>query len=446
MVPFGPEFYIKNKFMLSQLEKYLNNSVYQTIWVAYSGGLDSTVLLHLTKCYLDKSNNHISLNAIHINHQLSKNAADWEKHTKSICDTLNVPLIIKRINKKPKPKDSIEAWARKQRYKIFLEICDNKNTAILLGHQKNDQAETFILNAIRGSGLQGLSGIPVTRKLGNLDIIRPFLNIEREQLLSYAQNKNLKWIEDESNQFDIFDRNFLRNKIIPELQQRWPRVNYTLARTASFCSESQYLLQEYLDNDLQALQVNQFNIYKLDGLKLEKLNPTKRKLIVKRWLEKTYQINLASQELELLNKHICSSDSGWEYQLKALFIIRKYHNQLSIDKVNTNENLEKHFFYHWKKQTKQLRIKELNINLTKEKLLAFGINEILLDSGKLTLRSRQGKDTCKPIGRKKSNKLKIIFQEMSIPPWDRQSIIIICLKDKPEKIVAVWPYFQCELK
>jgi len=224
------------------LEQIIQKST--TIWIAYSGGLDSQVLLHL--CVQSKYMNKIK--AIHIHHGLSKNADQWVEHCKETCQNLKIPLIIKYIQINEIKRKSLEELARHKRYEIFEELLE-ENDVLLMAHHADDQAETFLLRALRGSGIEGLSAIPQQRKLGKGILYRPLLNFSRMELQKYAHENNLKWIEDESNQCEKFDRNFLRKQIIPILKNRWKGLEKTLCRTAHIQTETAQLLLEHAQQD-----------------------------------------------------------------------------------------------------------------------------------------------------------------------------------------------------
>jgi tRNA(Ile)-lysidine synthase len=238
------------------------------ICVAFSGGLDSTVLLDAAD-QICKQNN-IALSAIHVNHSISTNANAWQRHCEKQCEQRGIALYSQTVVIKKLPQKSMEAEARDARYRIFDQHAqaqtqlsqargtqhkqngDNKANSsvkrlILLAHHQDDQAETFLLQLKRGAGLQGLSAMATlhTRSCG-AQYLRPFLGIARAQLTDYAKQQNLQWIEDESNQDERYDRNFLRQQILPLLVERWPSINTTICRSAFNCAQAEAVNNEYM--------------------------------------------------------------------------------------------------------------------------------------------------------------------------------------------------------
>ena len=154
-----------------------------------------------------------------MNHGLSQNALLWEDHCKNQANIWGLKLNIEHINDSKPSGESIEAWARRVRYKIFANYIQDKDI-FLTAHHMNDQAETFLLNCLRGSGVRGMRSMPQIKKFAKGKLIRPLLNFSRADLESWVLSNNLKHIEDDSNLDNKFDRNFLRNEIIPKLQDR----------------------------------------------------------------------------------------------------------------------------------------------------------------------------------------------------------------------------------
>lgn len=218
--------------------------------VGFSGGLDSTVLLHLL-CRYTKANPQKTFSCVHVNHGLSANAHIWQTHCVDVCGKLLVPIEVLSVNLDS--KGNLEQQAREARYSAIEEHIDGAGT-LFLGHHQNDQVETFMLRLKRGAGPTGLSGMTQLSEIRNVYRFRPLLNIQRSALEDYAREHKLQWIEDESNQDDQFDRNFLRNQIIPKLEDRWPQFLGQVARSANFCREQQQLIDEvahtYLANVL----------------------------------------------------------------------------------------------------------------------------------------------------------------------------------------------------
>ncbi len=201
--------------------------------VAFSGGMDSSVLLHALVAYFSSS---ISIVALHVNHGISSNAERWEQHCQSFCDTLNIPLIKHSVSLTHRA--NLENEARQARYEVFRHYL-LKNDALLLGHHALDQVETLFLNLMRGSGISGLAAMPAVASIGEGQMYRPFLHHNKETLEAYANEHQISYIEDESNADIRFNRNYIRHELLPVLRQRWPALQETLLRTVSHCQEAE---------------------------------------------------------------------------------------------------------------------------------------------------------------------------------------------------------------
>ncbi|CAG0910664.1 unnamed protein product, partial [Cyprideis torosa] len=171
-----------------------------------------------------------SLHAIHINHQLHADSLQWQKHCEQICLEWDVPLVAVAVEVAKETGKGLEAAAREARYDVFAEHLA-PDDLLLLAHHENDQVETLLLNLFRGSGIDGLAGMPRERTAGRATLFRPLLEVSREQLEYYAKTMGLKWMEDPSNASQQFDRNFLRHSVLPLIEQRFPSAIRAMARS-----------------------------------------------------------------------------------------------------------------------------------------------------------------------------------------------------------------------
>ncbi|MGY2259205.1 tRNA lysidine(34) synthetase TilS [Pseudomonas sp. SDO55104_S430] len=256
-----------------------------TTWrIAFSGGLDSTVLLHLL-AHLSKTESLPALSAIHVHHGLQAAADAWPQHCQSVCDGLGVPLQIVRVQ--VRSGASLERAAREARYAAFIEATQN-NDVLLTGQHRDDQAETLLFRLLRGAGVRGLSGMPRQRALGRGHLLRPLLDVSRTELEAYAAEHRLSWIEDPSNQDHQFSRNYLRHQVFPALNSRWPQAMATMARSAEHLHEAQGLLDELAQIDLsQARTQSEFDWLGLPSLELaslEKLSAARQRNALGHWL------------------------------------------------------------------------------------------------------------------------------------------------------------------
>ena len=257
-----------------------------TTWrIAFSGGLDSTVLLHLL-VHLAKTDSLPALSAIHVHHGLQAAADAWPDHCQSVCDAQGVSLQVVRVQ--VQPGASIERAARDARYAAFIEATQ-ANEVLMTAQHRDDQAETLLFRLLRGAGVRGLSGMPSERPLGRGHLLRPLLNVTRAELEAYATEHQLSWIEDPSNQDHQFSRNYLRHQVFPVLTARWPQAVATMARSAAHLSEAQGLLDELAQIDLaHASTASDFDWLGLPSLELallEKLSDARQRNALSHWLK-----------------------------------------------------------------------------------------------------------------------------------------------------------------
>lgn len=205
------------------------------VWVAFSGGLDSTLLLHTAHRCFDGD-----IAALHINHQLQPNAGDCEAHCRAVCRELGVELVVEAVDVGAINGVSLEESARNERYRVFEKRL-GPGEALLMAHHGDDQAETVLFRLVRGTGVAGLAGMPVQRPLGEGFLLRPLLAFDREQLSRWAARLGLQWVDDPSNDDQSFDRNFLRHTILKPLKLRWPTLLQRLSHTVEACRESDQL-------------------------------------------------------------------------------------------------------------------------------------------------------------------------------------------------------------
>ncbi len=216
------------------------------VWVAFSGGLDSTLLLHLTHDFL-RQRRRASPLAIHVNHQLQANSAETEAFCQQTCRRLGLSLTVETVDvpvrEHPHTRTGgLEQAARWLRYQAFRRVLQ-PGDLLLMAHHGDDQAETVLFRVIRGSGPTGLAGMPERRRVGSGELFRPFLSFTRDQLRAWAKDAGLRWVDDPSNRDERFDRNFLRHRILPALRERWPHVSEQLRQASAQCREGEQLTE-----------------------------------------------------------------------------------------------------------------------------------------------------------------------------------------------------------
>lgn len=216
--------------------------------IAFSGGLDSSVLLHLLADWA-RYEQLPPLSAIHVHHGLQSAADTWPEHCAQVCARLGIALDIVRVQ--VAPGASLEQAARNARYQAFTTRL-GPGEVLLSAQHRDDQAETLLFRLLRGAGVRGLAAMPASRSLGQGHLIRPLLDCSRAELQAYAQSHGLAWIEDPSNADERFSRNFLRRQVMPLLVERWPQASSSMVRSAGHLSEAQQLLDELAEIDLAA--------------------------------------------------------------------------------------------------------------------------------------------------------------------------------------------------
>lgn len=285
--------------------------------VAYSGGLDSHVLLDALVCaFSDQPRYEIS--ALHIHHGISQYAEQWAQHCAAVCKSLQTPLTILRVDGKAKNGQSPEESARHARFSAFKHFLQPGH-ALLLGHHQADQAETILLRLFRGSGPLGLGGMLAKNRLGQGELIRPLLNITKQEMRQYAKHRNLQWIEDDSNLNNRFDRNYLRNAILPLLRSRWSRIDRSISRSGELCLETLKAQWQLAEQDIEniAFTENAEDVQaRLSVSQLLKLDPVRRRAVLRLWLHRLGLALPSFDHLLRIDREILQAKAGSKPRLK----------------------------------------------------------------------------------------------------------------------------------
>ncbi len=431
---------LKPDQVFAQLKRYQDElQGAKRLYVGYSGGLDSHVLLHaLVSCYPRST-----ITAIHVNHGLSEQADDWQAHCQSVCNDLQIPLVCRRVEIVKQGKDataSLEAAARRARYRQF-ETLLGADDVLLLAHHMTDQAETVLFRLLRGAGVKGLSAMSDRRNVGAAKALRPLLSLTRSVLQSYADVNQLQWVEDSSNQNVQYDRNFIRHQIMPLMTQRWPQSETVIARAADHCREAQYLVDQLARSDLATMAVqavfdkpwlaNVIASLSLDKLLL--LDDIRVKNVLRYWINSCASRLPSTEQLNSIVKTCCTQAAG-----AAPFITfagiecRSYQGRLyllrslpSIDPTLTvnSDGCQ-------------------SIDLPGNGRLAFSrtLGEgIKFGAGQqLEICYRSGGERCCPEGRAHSQKLKKLLQEYGVEPWVRHRIPVLYVDGVIASVIGLW--------
>jgi tRNA(Ile)-lysidine synthase len=405
----------------------------KSMTVALSGGLDSVVLLHLL--HQIQKTHHFTLKASHVHHGLSKNADKWVKFCEKLCIKLSVPLDVNYIQLPQKKSLGIEGEARRLRYEKLLK---SKTDLVVLAHHEDDQAETFLLQLIRGAGVKGLSSMAHFDDRRRL--WRPLLNTSRIEIESYAKKHQLKWIEDESNLNTDFDRNFIRSKVLPILKNRYTHIIKVISRSSAHLAEAQNLLDDLAKLDLKSYLKSDNYKHKLQVKTLDKLSNSRAKNILRYWLEINDQLMPSKDLLDELLKQVLTAkkDATIKIQLSKDFEIRRYKDDIYI--VKKNKNKEKNYAIIWQGEPEILLPNGAQLNFKKVK--GRGINFKFLDHQKLKIRNRQGGEFFKPDSKRRTKKIKQLLQESDVPPWEREFFPMIFIGNE----LAAVPNFGIDQK
>jgi tRNA(Ile)-lysidine synthase len=271
------------------------------VWVGFSGGVDSHVLLHALATQLSLLQKQ-KLVVLHVHHGLSVNADHWLKHCELICDHLGVSFVAERVQLKPQA--SLEDAARNARYEAFQKHMRGRDV-ILLAHHAGDQVETVLFRLLRGTGGKGLLGIPQARGIGEEDarLIRPLLVISKEDIEDYAQQHQLSWIDDESNGDERFARNFLRHRVVPMLKQRFPKMEQNIASSARRIATDYAMLAQFAQQQLDAW-CNEFGGLDLSYIMVKS---TDERLFWWRHFLATKNVSLPHAQLESIDRMFAST-------------------------------------------------------------------------------------------------------------------------------------------
>jgi tRNA(Ile)-lysidine synthase len=370
-----------------------------------------------------------------VHHGLSKNADKWVKFCEKLCTKLSISLDVNYIQLPQKKSLGIEGEARRLRYEKLLQ---SKTDLVVLAHHEDDQAETFLLQLIRGAGVKGLSSMAHfddSRRLW-----RPLLNVSRIDIESYAKKHKLKWIEDESNLNIDFDRNFIRSKVLPILKNRFNHIIKVISRSSTHLAEAQHLLDDLAKLDLKNLLKSSNYKHKLQVKTLDQLSNYRAKNVLRYWLELNDQLMPSKDLLDELLRQVLTAkkDATMKIHLSKDFEIRRYKDEIYI--VPKNHKNLKNYEIIWKGEPEILLPNGTQLNFKKVK--GRGINFKFLDNQKLKIRNRKGGEFFKPDSKRPTKKIKQLLQESDLPPWEREFFPMIFLGDE----LACVPNFGIDQK
>ena len=397
-------------------------------WVAYSGGLDSQVLLYALSRIIPKKR----LRVIHVNHGWHVDSIKWANICQHTCKKLGIYCEIVPVDAHPKSGESPEAYAREARYGAMAKRIP-AGDYLLTAHHRNDQAETLLLQLLRGAGLKGLASMPFCQTFAKAYLMRPLLDFTRTELYGYAQEHQLTWVEDDSNMDLRFNRNFIRHQVLPLIQQRWPQADKTIARAAANLAEAHSLLDEVAHQDWSIARGPATNILIISSLM--KLSAMRRSNVLRYWLKQLH-FSLPSQkqfqqiDVLLKSRMDASPRVNW-----GNIQLRRYRDCLYALNLIETEKLFKVGRTVWK-LSEIVTLPTLD-QLTSKQVLGTGLNHSLLKEQQVEVAFRQGGERFYASNHQGSHPLKKLFQEWGVPPWQRNKLPLIYYQ---EELIAVAGY------
>lgn len=393
--------------------------------VAYSGGVDSTALLHAMRAFAARHG--YELRAVHVNHGLQPAARDFERHCAEVCREWGIPLERMRREEEPDPGSGPEARAREIRYKALRRHA-RRGTAILLAHNRDDQAETLLLQLLRGAGVAGTAGMPLCRDWGDGKLVRPLLDVSREEIEDYARAHRLAFVEDPSNLDPAIERNFLRREVLPLLEGRWPSASRTLSRSARHHAHAARLLRERAEEDLGGADTIPVEF-------LASLSEDRQANLLRFWIARQGFAIPSERRLGrwLRTVHAAGADRVPEETFEG-YRMHRWRGRLHL--VPRLPALPEEARWRWRRG-EVLALPELGLDLRWESLQEQLGEEVGTD---LEVRLRAGGERCRPEGRQHRHALKKLLQEAGVPPWRRGRIPLVY---QHAKLRLVWGHFAC---
>jgi tRNA(Ile)-lysidine synthase len=401
-------------------------------WVAFSGGVDSHVLLDLLAEHRRQLSG--SLAAVHVDHQIQQCSGDWAVHCRAVCEQLNVKFHLLRVEGKARRGESPEAAARAARYRVLAEWLPNEAVLITAQH-RDDQAETLLLQLFRGAGPRGLAAMPAESPLGRGRLLRPLLRVSREAIVSYARQRGLRWIEDPSNNDTRYDRNLLRQRIMPRLTQHWPGLTTVLSRAADHQADQLELAEDLAELDYRGCRAGSGRV---SQSALQQLSPPRQRNVLRYWLAQA-GLPLPSRALlerirvELL---LGRSDARPVVHWPGAEV-RRFR-----DRLYCMAPLPRHHagdVYRWDCR-QALKLPRVGGVLSATAVPGDGLWLPDQDTV-LEVRFRQGGESLRPAGRRHHHRLKKLFQEWGVPEWERNRVPLVY---RHEQLLAVAGFCVCE--
>jgi tRNA(Ile)-lysidine synthase len=396
----------------------------KTWWLAYSGGVDSQVLLHLL------APSGLDIRAVYIDHGLQPESRQWAEHCRNSCQQLGVPFQAISVDARASAGESPEAAARRARYRALAERLQADH-CLLTAQHRDDQAETLLLQLLRGAGAAGLAAMPHYGRFAGGWHMRPLLGFSRREIVEYATRHALSWVEDPSNQSLQYDRNYLRHQVLPLIQQRWPAVQRTLAGTAEQQAENSHLLEQLAELDYQQLADSAPGL-PINGL--AQLEEARLRNLLRYWI-RCQGHPLPSRKVlrQVLQQMFSPRQDATPTVCWAGSELHRYRGRLFLVHASHHDDSQQ---WPWDGR-RPLPLVSLGQNLVLTPTGSEGLRRDLLGQS-LRVCFRQGGERLKPAGRDAHHDLKHLFQEAGVPPWMRAKIPLLYRDDELVAVVGYW--------
>jgi tRNA(Ile)-lysidine synthase len=401
--------------------------------VAFSGGLDSTVLAHA----LSKSRRQFAqLRLLHVDHRLQAASADWARHCECMANRWRVPITRLNASVPKKKGESPEAAAREARYALLAAALEPGEVLVTAQHQ-DDQAETLLLQLFRGAGVAGLAAMPAIAPFAAGRIARPLLNESRAELAKYAKAHRLEHIEDPSNLETRFARNYLRHKVMPVIREKWPSVESSLARSARYMGEALRLLDATAHEDLvRVMDGGGLNVAALRTLAVPRRRNALRVFVAAAGVDPPSSAKMMEIAGSLL---VARADAQPEVRWPGC-VIRRRAGRLELEVTSHPsiagklENVQKS--WRWKEE------REFIVNGAGDRLSfvadSAGPIDLELLPDALDLRPRQGGETLRPAAGARLQSLKKLLQSARVSLEDRARLPLLFAGEGPKgRLIAV---------
>ncbi|RJQ47886.1 MAG: tRNA lysidine(34) synthetase TilS [Gammaproteobacteria bacterium] len=400
-------------------------------WVAYSGGLDSHVLLHAMAQLRPECG--VTVHAAHVDHALHPDSAHWAGHCRTVCADLGIPCQTVRVHAKAGPGVSPEAAARRARYQALADLME-PGDYLLTAHHQDDQAETLLLQLLRGAGPHGLAAMPPCAGFSQGRHVRPLLEFSRAALRRYAGEHTLHWIEDPGNINRDFARNTLRHDIMPEINARWPAAAVTLARGARLQAEAAELMDALAGLDLR--QVLGAHKNTLSVTRLNALSGARQRNILRYWIKGLGLPLPDSRHVQRIVRDVLSArpDAVPCVHWRGAEV-RRYRDELyAMPPLPAHDASQ---IIAW--DMKQPLILPSGLGtLSCAPDAGGGLKQASCRDALVTVRFRRGGERCKPAGRRETHELKKLLQEADVPPWQRARVPLVYIDGQLAAVAGLW--------